>query len=126
MYSKKLAKNQRVINFVSLLIKGLLFTVQKALSLLPKGASVILNASSTASTVGTPAFSIYSATKAALRSFAHNWILDSKNAKFESMRLVLGGSNPWLQPFGIEQRAGAEICGQSSRHHSAMISRYAR
>jgi len=42
------------------------------------------------------------------------------------MRLVLGGSNPWLLPFGIEQRAGAEICGQSSRHHSAMISRYAR
>jgi len=67
LYSKKLAKNQRVINSVPLLIKGLLFTVQKALSLLPEGASVILNAS-IASTVGTPAFSIYSAAKAAVRS----------------------------------------------------------
>jgi NAD(P)-dependent dehydrogenase (short-subunit alcohol dehydrogenase family) len=58
-------------------VKGLLFTVQKALPLLPEGASIILNAS-TASTVGTPAFSVYSATKAAVRSFARNWILDLK------------------------------------------------
>nr|WP_242040713.1 SDR family NAD(P)-dependent oxidoreductase [Coleofasciculus sp. FACHB-1120] len=50
-------------------VKGVLFTVQKALPLLPAGASIILNAS-TASTVGTPAFSVYSATKAAVRSFA--------------------------------------------------------
>ena len=48
-------------------VKGLLFTVQKALPLLPEGASIILNAS-TAFTVGTPAFSVYSATKAAVRS----------------------------------------------------------
>ena len=59
-------------------VKGLLFTVQKALPLLPEGASIILNAS-TASTVGTPAFSVYSATKAAVRSFARNWILDLKD-----------------------------------------------
>ena len=58
-------------------VKGLLFTVQKALPLLPEGASIVLNAS-TASTVGTPAFSVYSATKAAVRSFARNWILDLK------------------------------------------------
>jgi NAD(P)-dependent dehydrogenase (short-subunit alcohol dehydrogenase family) len=58
-------------------VKGLLFTIQKALPLLPAGASIILNAS-TASTVGTPAFSVYSATKAAVRSFARNWILDLK------------------------------------------------
>ncbi|MGL5835512.1 MAG: SDR family oxidoreductase [Waterburya sp.] len=59
-------------------VKGLLFTVQKALPLLPEGASIILNAS-TASTVGTPAFSVYSATKAAVRSFARNWTLDLKD-----------------------------------------------
>jgi NAD(P)-dependent dehydrogenase (short-subunit alcohol dehydrogenase family) len=94
LYSKKLAKNQRVINSVSLLIKGLLFTVQKALSLLPEGASVILNASSTASTVGTPAFSIYSATKAGVRSFAHNWILDLKERKIR----VNAISAAWFQP----------------------------
>ena len=61
-------------------VKGLLFTVQKALPLVPEGASIILNAS-TNSTVGTPAFSVYSATKAAVRSFARNWILDLKERK---------------------------------------------
>ena len=58
-------------------VKGLLFTVQKSLPLLPNGASIILNAS-IVSIKGTPAFSVYSATKAAVRSFARNWILDLK------------------------------------------------
>ncbi len=61
-------------------VKGLLFTVQKALPLLPDSASIILNASIT-SIKGTPAFSVYSATKAAVRSFARNWILDLKERK---------------------------------------------
>lgn len=60
-------------------VRGLLFTVQKALPLMPAGASIILNASTT-STVGTPAFSVYSATKAAVRSFARNWTLDLKGS----------------------------------------------
>jgi len=59
-------------------VKGVLFTVQKALPLLHDGASVILN-SSTTSISGTPSFSVYSATKAAVRSFARNWILDLKD-----------------------------------------------
>jgi NAD(P)-dependent dehydrogenase (short-subunit alcohol dehydrogenase family) len=58
-------------------VKGLLFTVQKALSLLVDGGSIILNASTGAST-GTPAFSVYSATKASVRSFARTWTLDLK------------------------------------------------
>jgi NAD(P)-dependent dehydrogenase (short-subunit alcohol dehydrogenase family) len=58
-------------------VKGLLFTVQKALPLLPEGASIILNASIT-SIKGAPAFSVYSASKAAVRSFARNWTLDLK------------------------------------------------
>lgn len=58
-------------------VKGVLFTVQKALPLLSEGSSIILNASVTSIT-GSPAFSVYSATKAALRSFARNWILDLK------------------------------------------------
>jgi NAD(P)-dependent dehydrogenase (short-subunit alcohol dehydrogenase family) len=58
-------------------VKGLLFTVQKALPLLPEGASIILNASIT-SIKGTPAFSVYSATKAAVRSFARGWAVDLK------------------------------------------------
>ena len=50
-------------------VKGLLFTVQKALPLMPEGASIILNASIVASK-GLPDWSVYSATKAAVRSFA--------------------------------------------------------
>ncbi|XXT23944.1 glucose 1-dehydrogenase [Sorangium sp. So ce429] len=59
-------------------VKGVLFTVQKALPLLRDGASIILNGSTTAST-GTPAFSVYSATKAAVRNFARTWALDLKD-----------------------------------------------
>jgi NAD(P)-dependent dehydrogenase (short-subunit alcohol dehydrogenase family) len=55
-------------------VKGLLFTVQKALPLLPDGASIILNASIVASK-GLSA-SVYSATKAAVRSFARTWTTD--------------------------------------------------
>ncbi|OJH39981.1 SDR family NAD(P)-dependent oxidoreductase [Cystobacter ferrugineus] len=61
-------------------VKGVLFTVQKALPLLRDGASVILTGS-TAGIQGTPAFSVYSATKAAVRSFARNWILDLKDRR---------------------------------------------
>jgi NAD(P)-dependent dehydrogenase (short-subunit alcohol dehydrogenase family) len=61
-------------------VKGVMFTVQKALALLKDGASVILT-SSTTSISGTPAFSVYSATKAAVRNFARNWILDLKDRR---------------------------------------------
>lgn len=61
-------------------VKGLLFTVQKALPLLPDGASVILNAS-IVSIKGMAAFSVYSATKAAVRSFARSWTVDLKERK---------------------------------------------
>lgn len=58
-------------------VKGTLFTVQKALPLMQNGGSVILTGSTTAS-MGTPAFSVYSATKAAVRNFARSWALDLK------------------------------------------------
>src|SRR5258706_1261907 len=58
-------------------VKGLLFTVQKALPLLPDDASIILNASIVASK-GLPANNVYSATKAAIRSFARTWTTDLK------------------------------------------------
>jgi NAD(P)-dependent dehydrogenase (short-subunit alcohol dehydrogenase family) len=61
-------------------VKGLLFTVQKALPLLPDGASIILNAS-IAGSKGVGAFSVYSATKAAVRSFARTWTSDLKERK---------------------------------------------
>ncbi|MGQ9371721.1 SDR family oxidoreductase [Azospirillum sp. ST 5-10] len=59
-------------------VKGVLFTVQKALPLLGRGASVILTGSTTGSK-GTAAFSVYSASKAAVRNFARSWILDLKD-----------------------------------------------
>ena len=58
-------------------VKGLLFTVQKALPLLPDGASIILNASVVGSK-GLASNSVYSATKAAVRSFARTWTTDLK------------------------------------------------
>jgi NAD(P)-dependent dehydrogenase (short-subunit alcohol dehydrogenase family) len=61
-------------------VKGVLFTVQKALPMLRDGGAIVLNASNV-SISGTPAFSVYSASKAAVRSFARNWILDLKDRR---------------------------------------------
>jgi NAD(P)-dependent dehydrogenase (short-subunit alcohol dehydrogenase family) len=61
-------------------VKGLLFTVQKALPLFQDGGSIILNASVAASK-GFEATSVYSATKAAIRSFARTWTADLKQRK---------------------------------------------
>src|SRR5579862_4171733 len=61
-------------------VRGMLFTVQKALPLLQPGGSIVLNASIVSST-GSPAFSVYSATKAAVRSFARTWSVDLKGRK---------------------------------------------
>jgi NAD(P)-dependent dehydrogenase (short-subunit alcohol dehydrogenase family) len=58
-------------------VRGVLFTVQKALPLLSAGSSVILTGS-IASMKGIPSFSVYDATKAAIRSFARGWIVDLK------------------------------------------------
>ncbi|RXH06248.1 SDR family oxidoreductase [Bradyrhizobium vignae] len=56
-------------------VRGLVFAVQKALPLMRKGSSIILTGSSTG-VMGTPQFSIYSATKAAIRNLARSWALD--------------------------------------------------
>jgi NAD(P)-dependent dehydrogenase (short-subunit alcohol dehydrogenase family) len=61
-------------------VKGLVFTVQKALPLLPDGASIILNASIVGSK-GLPSNSVYSATKAAVRSFARTWTTDLRDRR---------------------------------------------
>ncbi len=62
-------------------VKGVVFTVQKALPLMGDGTSIILTGSTTG-TMGTPAFSIYSATKAAIRNLARSWALDLKARAF--------------------------------------------
>jgi NAD(P)-dependent dehydrogenase (short-subunit alcohol dehydrogenase family) len=58
-------------------VKGTIFTVQKGLPLMRGGGSIILTGSTTGS-IGTPAFSIYSASKAAIRNLARSWTLDLK------------------------------------------------
>ncbi|MFC3943176.1 KR domain-containing protein [Pseudomonas gingeri NCPPB 3146 = LMG 5327] len=73
-------------------VKGTLFTVQKALPLLKDGASVILTGSTTQIT-GTPAFSVYSASKAAIRNFARSWILDLAPRRIRVNVLVPGATS---------------------------------
>jgi NAD(P)-dependent dehydrogenase (short-subunit alcohol dehydrogenase family) len=77
-------------------VKGLFFTVQKALPVLTDCASVILNASIVASK-GLPNWSVYSATKAALRSFARTWTTDLKARRIRVNALSPGFTDtpPW-------------------------------
>lgn len=87
-------------------VKGTLFTVQKALPLLADGGSIILTASNT-STMGTPAFSVYSAAKAAVRSFARCWCQDLKHRGIRVNALSPGPTEtPGLMALaGTEQQA---------------------
>jgi len=73
-------------------VKGVLFTVQKALPLLVDGASVILTGS-TASIVAMPAFSVYGASKAAVRAFARHWTLDLKDRRIRVNVLSPGSTH---------------------------------
>jgi NAD(P)-dependent dehydrogenase (short-subunit alcohol dehydrogenase family) len=86
-------------------VKGLLFTVQKALPLMPDGASIILNASIVASK-GLPNWSVYSATKAAVRSFARTWTTDLKARRIRVNAVSPGSTDtpPWHVGEGAEQR----------------------
>jgi len=88
-------------------VKGVLFTVQKALALLVDGASVILTGS-TAAAGGTPAFSVYAASKAAVRAFARNWILDLKERR---IRVNVISPGPTRTP-GLVDLAGPDAAQQ--------------
>ncbi|MEU9620975.1 glucose 1-dehydrogenase [Streptomyces sp. NPDC087228] len=70
-------------------VKGALFTVQKALPLLNDGASVILTGS-VASVKGTPGFSVYGASKAAIRNFVRGWTVELKDRRIRSNVLSPG------------------------------------
>ena len=85
-------------------VKGLLFTVQKALPLMPDGASIILNASIVASK-GLPEWSVYSATKAAVRSFARTWATDLKARRIRVNAVSPGFTDtpPWRSVEGADQ-----------------------
>jgi NAD(P)-dependent dehydrogenase (short-subunit alcohol dehydrogenase family) len=89
-------------------VKGLLFTVQKALPLMPDGGSIILNASIVASK-GFAEWSGYSATKAAVRSFARTWTADLKDRRIRVNAVSPGFTDtpPWHAIEGAEERMKA-------------------
>ncbi|MCG5472815.1 SDR family oxidoreductase [Micromonospora sp. LAH09] len=72
-------------------IYGTVFTVQKALPLLNEGASVVLTGSTAASN-GTPAFSVYAASKAAIRSFGRTWAAELMGRKIRVNTLIPGST----------------------------------
>jgi len=89
-------------------VKGLLFTVQKALPLLADGASIILNASVVASK-GLPANSVYAATKAAVRSFARTWTTDLKDRRIRVNAVSPGATDtPGLNDLLASSEAGLQ------------------
>lgn len=88
-------------------VKGVLFTVQKALPLIPEGGSIILNASIVGSK-GLPANSVYSATKAAVRSFARTWTTDLKDRR---IRVNVVSPGPIDTP-GLRELLGSTEAGQ--------------
>jgi len=89
-------------------VKGLLFTVQRALPLLTDGASIILNASIVASK-GLPANSVYSATKAAVRSFARTWTTDLKDRRIRVNAVSPGATDtPGLNDLLASAEAGQQ------------------
>ncbi|WGD55150.1 SDR family oxidoreductase [Bradyrhizobium sp. CB1650] len=89
-------------------VRGTLFTVQKALPLMGEGSAIVLNAS-IAAIKGTPAFSVYAATKAAIRSFARGWSVDLRDRKIR-VNVVSPGTvpTPAYDGFGMteDQMAG--------------------
>jgi NAD(P)-dependent dehydrogenase (short-subunit alcohol dehydrogenase family) len=90
-------------------VKGLLFTVQKALPLLQDGSSIILTASTT-SIKGEAAFSVYSATKAAVRSFARSWTVDLQARHIRVNAISPGPVNtPALSGLAQDEQQANEI-----------------
>jgi NAD(P)-dependent dehydrogenase (short-subunit alcohol dehydrogenase family) len=88
-------------------VRGLLFTVQKALPLLPDGASIILNVSIGGSK-GPPAASVACATKAAVRSFARTWTTDLKER-----RIRVNAVSPGLiDTPGVNDQVASTAAGQ--------------
>jgi NAD(P)-dependent dehydrogenase (short-subunit alcohol dehydrogenase family) len=87
-------------------VRGTLFTVQKALPLFTDGGSIIMNGS-IAGIKGFPAFGVYAASKAAVRSFARTWLNDLKDRKIRVNVISPGPiDTPILDPLGPEAKEG--------------------
>jgi NAD(P)-dependent dehydrogenase (short-subunit alcohol dehydrogenase family) len=98
-------------------VKGTLFSVQKALPLMRTGGCVILTGSTTGS-MGTAAFSVYSATKAAIRNFARSWALDLKGTGIRVNVLSPGATTTpgllnGLAKTGMQEQMLAGLAGQA-------------
>jgi NAD(P)-dependent dehydrogenase (short-subunit alcohol dehydrogenase family) len=87
-------------------VRGTLFTVQKALPLFTDGGSIFLNGS-IAAIKGFPAFGVYAASKAAVRSFARTWLNDLKDRKIR-VNIISPGpiDTAILDPLGPEAKEG--------------------
>jgi NAD(P)-dependent dehydrogenase (short-subunit alcohol dehydrogenase family) len=87
-------------------VRGTLFTVQKALPLFTDGGSILLNAS-IVSIKGFPAFGVYAASKAAVRSFARTWVNELKDRKIRVNVISPGPiDTPALDPLGADAKEG--------------------
>lgn len=96
-------------------VKGTLFTVQKALPLMRDGGSIILTGSTTQIS-GAPEFSVYSASKAAIRNFARSWILDLAPRKIRVNVLAPGAtSTPGWHDLAGTGAAGQEMLAAIER-----------
>lgn len=98
-------------------VKGTLFTVQKGLPFLSSGGSIILTGSTTGSR-GTASFSVYSATKAAIRNFARSWALDLKGSGIRVNVLSPGSTSTpgllnLLDTTGFQEQALKQMGNQS-------------
>jgi NAD(P)-dependent dehydrogenase (short-subunit alcohol dehydrogenase family) len=91
-------------------VKGLLFTVQKALPLFQDGGSIILTGAGSASK-GFAGFSVYSASKAAIRSFARSWTVDLKNRKIRVNTISPGPIDTLAVRLSISEQLKNNILG---------------
>ncbi|SCF27492.1 NAD(P)-dependent dehydrogenase, short-chain alcohol dehydrogenase family [Micromonospora mirobrigensis] len=92
-------------------VRGLLFTVQKALPLLNDGASVILTGFTAAST-GTEAFGVYGASKAAVRSFARTWANELRGRRIRVNTLTPGPTDtPGITGLAPDQEKATQLKG---------------
>ncbi|CAF1309392.1 unnamed protein product [Rotaria sordida] len=99
-------------NVINVNVKGVLFTIQKALPLLVDGASIILNGSNS-SNKGDPDLSVYCASKAAIRSFARCWTVDLKERKIRVNTLSPGAvDTPLLRSMGKNEEESQRLIAE--------------
>lgn len=97
------ATEEQLDRMLNINVKGTFFTIQHALPLLPDGSSILLT-SSVAASQAWPGFSIYSATKAALRSFARTWSAELLDRNIRVNVISAGNiDTPMIDRYGTEE-----------------------